>query len=141
MPVLVSNIITTAEQSIYDFRLDTLSSYKLGLEHIKELEEYNNDLDIDMPEHYIFFPNVHEVILLAADRRPSLINEYLCVINDREKHFLLDGYLKICTDNPSYDKKNKIIKRLIEGNCGFVDEKNKGAKEKYGDLLRRILGI
>ena len=142
MPVLVSDIITDAEQSIYDLNSDTLNSYKLGMQTMKEMEEDRCDNpDFDMPEHYICFPDAHEVILLAADTTPSLINEYLGIINEREKAFLLDRYMRICEDNPNYDKKKKIIKRLIESDIRFFDEKSRSAKEKYCELTKRILGI
>ena len=141
-PAFVSEIITDGSQSVYFLNSDTLNDFRLGIEQIKELEEeYDDEPDFEIPEHYICYPNANYLILLAADKNPSFINEYLTIIDEREKAFVLDSYMRICEDNPNYDKKNKIVKRLIENNCAFFDSKDKDIKEKYCDLMKRILGI
>lgn len=141
MPALVSDIMTDAEQSIYDLNSATLNDYKLGLEIVRELEENNaDDPDFEIPEHYIYFPNAHEVILLAADKSPSLVTEYLGVIDEREQRSILDSYMKIRENNPNYDKKNKIIKRLFENDCVCYESNGKDIQEKYCDLVKKILG-
>ena len=144
MPMFVSDddVISDGGQAIYHLNSDTLKSYKLGLEIVKEAKEDNgDDPNFEPPEHYMFYPNANNVILLAAEKDSSFINKYLAVIDDLDKRFLLDDYMKICADDPNYDKKNKIIKQLIENNCTFVDSKDKDAKEKYSDLMKKLLRI
>ena len=142
MPVLVSDIITDAEQSVYSLNSYTINDYKPGIEQIKESkEEYDGEQDFDIPEHYIYFPNADEVILLAADNNPSFINEYLAIIDEREKVFLIDSYMRIREDNPNYDKKNKIIQRLFENDCVCYESKDKDINNQYYELLKKIIGI
>lgn len=142
MPVFITDIITDANQAVYPLQSDTVNDYKLGIEEIRELEEaYDGEPDFDMPEHYIRYPNANYLILLAADNSPSFLNEYLAMIDDCEKNSLLDYYLKICADCPDYDKKNKIVKQLIEQNCTMSDSPDQDIKAKYCALLKRVLKV
>lgn len=144
MPVLISDVdtISDAGTAIYDLNSQILNSYKLGLEIVKEIEENNqDDPNFEMPNHYIHFPDAHEVILLAADKNLAFVNEYLRVIDEREKVFLVDTYMKIHKNNPNYDKKNKIIKRLLGNDCVCYELKDKDIQEKYCELMKKILGV
>jgi hypothetical protein len=140
MPVFVSEIITDAEETVHPLNSSTINDYKLGVKTIKEIEEDNDgEPDFDKPKHYIYYPNAHNVILLAADRTPSFIDDYLAIIDEQEKSWILDVYMEICEHNPNYDKNNNIIKRLLKNNCTFLDSKD--IKEKYHNLTKRILKV
>ena len=136
------SVISEAGVCIDNLNRDTLKSYKYGLEILKEAKEDNEgDPNYEPPEHYMFYPDANYVILLAAEKNPSFINEYLTIIDDIDKRFLLEDYMRICEENPDYDKKNRIIKRLVESDCTFLESKDKDIKEKYCELMKRILMV
>jgi transcriptional regulator with XRE-family HTH domain len=143
MPFVVSDIITDADQSVFDLNSSTLYDYKLGIDIIKEKEEkaVYDGVDFDMPMHQIFFPYANNVILLAAENNIGFIKDYLAIADESDKRFLLDDYMGICLSSPDYDKKNKIIKKLIEKDCIFFNGKEKKAEEKYRELMKKVLQI
>ncbi len=142
MPFVVSDVITEGEQSVFDLNSYTLCDYKLGLDIIKETEEeYGDDAEFDMPLHQIYFPDANYIILLAAENNIGFLKDYLAIIDESDKRFLLECYMKICSDTTDYDKKNKIIKQLIENNCEFFDGEDKTVEQKYRELLKKVLQI
>ena len=120
-----------------------MQHYKSGVEIIKEIEEDNADEEepCEMPMHKIYFPFANYVILLVAENSISLLNSFLGVADECEKRRLLPCYLDIFAQTPGYDKKNKILKKLIENNCEFYDDGKITAVERYRELLRKILQI
>lgn len=138
MPFVVSE---DDDQTIYALCSDILYEYKLGVDHINELKDEYKDEEFDMPMHNIYFPDANSVILLAADKDIKLLDTYLAIADNSDKRLLLQCYLEILSDNSEYDKKNKIIKKLIENKCEFFDGENVTAAEKYRELLEKVLRV
>ncbi len=113
MPFVV--VITDVGQSVLELCSDTLKDYRLGIEQIKEMkEEYSDDAaGIGELMYQIFFPDANYIILRASENNIKLLKDYLDVIDESDKHFILDCYMKIRSENTNYDKKNKILKLLI----------------------------
>lgn len=143
MPYIVSEVVGDGDEFVEQLNSYSLQYYKEGLEAIKELEEEHaeDEEPYDAPSHRIYFPFANHVILLAAENSISLLNSFLSVADECEKRRLLPCYLDICAQTPGYDKKNKILKKLIENNCEFYDDGKITAVERYRELLRKILQI
>lgn len=142
-PYVVTEIVDEGEWTVYNLNAQTLRKYKWGADYIKEMQADREEggLDFDMPHHKIYFPDANYVILLAAQKNIDLLRDYLQIANESEKHILLPCYMKICAQISNYDKKNKILKKLIENNCEFVETTDKTVAEKYHELLKRVLKI
>lgn len=145
MPLVISEIITDAEISICNLSSDTLHDYKLGLDCIKEMEEGNAEGGscdkTDIPFHKIFFPDAEYVILLNAEKNIHLLENYLTIADETEKGSLLSCYVRICSENPNYDRKNRIIKLLMKNNCELVGAEDKETIQMYYDILKRVLNV
>lgn len=142
-PCFVSEVIGEADLSVEHLNSYSLQHYKSGVEIIKEIEEDNADEEepCEMPMHKIYFPYANRVILLAAENNSKILDIYLNIADDEEKRLLLSCYLDIYSQNCGYDKKNKILKKLIENNCKFYDDRKNTATERYCELLRKMLQI
>ena len=142
-PFVVTNVVTDAEVEGFNLCSETLPAYKYGIDCIREIENdpENEDDDLEAPMHQIFFPDANRVILLAADNSIKLLKDYMVIIDETDKRYLLADYLEICTDYEDYDKKNRIIKTLIENKCEFFDKDDKNALEKHSALLKRVLRV
>lgn len=125
---------------VYHLESGTLPDYKMGIDVIKEIkEEYEMDENIDVPFHKLFYPDINYVMLLAAERDIKLLNKYLSVADSRDVCLLLQYYLNIRSDNPKYDKKNRINKMLVENKYVFFDVEDKKAEEEYRELLEKVV--
>lgn len=140
MPFVVSEY---PDQIVFDLNSATLLDYKLGIDHMKELEgEYEDgENGFDRPLHQVRYPDASEVILLAAENSMKVLNDYFAIMDESEKRLLLPCYLNICSDYAEYDKKNKILKKLIANKCEFFDSEDKNAAEKYRVLLEKVLRV
>ena len=136
MPFVVSE---HEDGTVYDLHSDTLFEYKEGVDRKREYETKGNEFDVAL--HQVCYPDANEVILLVAANNIKVLNEYFATADDREKRHLLQCYLNICSHDSEYDKKNKIIKKLIENKCEFFDSEDKNAAEKYHELLKRVLQV
>lgn len=143
MPCFVSEVITEGDQSVFDLNSQTLRDYKYGIDSIKEMQADSEEggVDLDMPQHKIYFPDANYVILFAAEDDIDLLQNYLEIIDESDKRYLLSDYMRICSDKSGYDKKNKIIKKLMEYNCEFVKTEDKSVAEMYHELLKRVLQV
>lgn len=143
MPYLVSEVVGVGDESVTHLDSYFLQQYKEGLDIIKESEEFcvENEEPYDARLHKIYFPFANYVMLLVAEKNIKILNSYFNIVDETEKHLLLPCYLDICAKNHSYDKKNKILKTLIENNCEFYDDGKKTAAEMYRELLKKSLQI
>lgn len=138
MPFVVSEF---SDLMIYNLHSDSLYEYKLGIDHIKEIkdEEDGNVNDFDMPLHQVYYPDASRVILLAAVNSIKVLNDYLTVADNGDKRLLLKHYLDIRSDDPTYDKNNKIIKMLVQYKCEFYFDNSEDIVKNYRELLKKIL--
>ena len=142
MPIVVSEVVVEyGECEISELNTYSLKDYKLGMETLTESEEdcADNAVPQSKPMHKICFPDANHVILLAAEKNIGLLEEYLDIADEDDRRFLLFDYMDICSDNPSYDKKHKIIKKLSENNCQFCNSEDKNVEESYHERLKRAL--
>ena len=142
-PCVVSEVVSDIAECVFDLTAQTLSDYKWGVNYIKEIEaDYEeSSLDFDPPHHKIYFPKANYVILLAAENNIDLLAKYLQIADIADKRCILLCYMKICAQISNYDKKNRIIKMLIENKCEFCDKEDKTIAENYRELLRKVLQV
>jgi hypothetical protein len=50
-------------------------------------------------------------------------------------------YAEICSEISNFDKKNKILKLLIENKCEFSNKKYKESDEKYCTLMKKLIKL
>lgn len=141
---LMPIVITGDGESIFSLSSQTLSSYKLELDCYKEaIEDYGDNAeemsDILMPE--ICFPDANYVVLLAAEKNISLLKEYLSVIDEKDKCLIEECYAEICSEISNFDKKNKILKLLVENKCEFSNKKYKESDENYCALMKKLIKL
>lgn len=125
-PTVFSETVEFDVPEEFELCSHALERYKLGLD---SLGEYKAECEKDgVPpvdyKHVILFPDADCFILLAADKGIRCLKEYLSIIGEHEKRFLLLNYMTLCSDRVGFDKKKKIMKMLLESGCEWIGEEH-----------------